>query len=35
MGYGNYSCTPIRYFLAQAWFWGSAVELAVAGALAG
>ncbi len=35
MGYGSYSYMPIPYFLAQAWFWATVVELTVAGALIG
>ena len=33
MGYGTYAYSPIPYFLAQAWFWGTVVELTVAGAV--
>lgn len=35
MGYGTYAYTPIPYFLAQAWFWATVVELTVAGLIVG
>lgn len=34
-GYGMYAVMPIPYMMALAWFWGTVIEAAVAGALVG
>lgn len=35
MGYGTYSYMPIPYVLAASWFWGTIIELTIAGLLLG